>query len=229
MAFKKLLKGLGGFIAGGPIGGILGATGSLDGVVDAGQDIVDNITGESGREAAQNAANTQREAGLAAIEEARLAREQGREDQQPFTKFGAGALPALSQFITPEGQASYLSQNNPFFKAALENLNKQTLNNAAVRGRLGAGDTKQSFFNNFQAAALPYLNFQGNTLFNAANLGQAAASGQAANSLQSGQIIGNNLTGIGNAQAAGIVGAANAKTDALGNIIKGVTSIVGGF
>lgn len=106
-------------------------------------------------------------------------------------------------------------------------MNEQVLNNAAVRGRLNAGDTRQRFLENFQASALPLLSYQTNSLFNAANLGQSSAAGQAANGLNASQVIGSNITGIGNANAAGIVGVQNARNQATKDILGGITSIYG--
>jgi len=196
---------------------------------DAGGDIVDSITGESGREAALDAAQVQADAGKLAIEEAKAAREQSRADLQPFTQFGGGVLPQLQNLLTPEGQAAYASESNPLFQAALANLNKQTTQQAAVRGRAGAGDTKQNYLQNWQAAAMPYLQNQQNMLFNAAGIGQASAAGQANQSMVAGQNIGNTLTDIGAARAGGVVGAANAKAAGIKDIVGGVTSIYGGF
>lgn len=195
---------------------------------DTGRGIVDQITGQNAKDAAREAAAAQQEAGMAAIAEARAAREQARTDLMPYSQFGQQQLGTLGQMLTPQGQTNYL-QNNPIFQASLKNMNEQVLNNAAVRGRLNAGDTRQRFFENFQAASLPLLNFQTNNLFNAAQLGQASAAGQANNTLSTSQNIGNTLTGIGNSQAAGIVGVANARGQAYKDIIGGISSIYGMF
>lgn len=192
--------------------------------------VVSALTLYSGNEqskAAQKAAETQVLAGQTAIEEAKAAREQSRADLQPFTQFGGGVLPKIQNLLTPEGQVAYLGENNPLFQAALANLNKQTTQQAAARGRTGAGDTKQNYLQNWQAAAMPYLQNQQNMLFNAAGIGQASAAGQANQSMMAGQNIGNTLTDIGAARAGGIVGAANAKAGATKDIIGGLTSIYG--
>lgn len=193
---------------------------------DTGRGIVDQVTGQNAKDAAREAAATQKEAGLAAIEEARAAREQARADLQPYAQFGQQQLTPLAQMISPQGQVDYL-QNSPIFQASLRNMNDQVLNNAAVRGRLNAGDTRQRFADNFQAAALPLLSYQTNNLFNAAQLGQASAAGQANNALTTSANIGNTLTGIGNSQAAGIVGVANARGQAYKDILGGITSVYG--
>jgi hypothetical protein len=193
---------------------------------DLGRSIVDQVTGQNAKDAAREAAAVQKEAGLAAIEEARAARETARTDLMPYAQFGQQQLPALSSILNPQGQVDYL-QNNPIFKASLANMNEQVLNNAAVRGRLNAGDTRQRFLENFQASALPLLSYQTNSLFNAANLGRSSAAGQGANGLNASQVIGSNITGIGNANAAGIVGVQNARNQATKDILGGITSIYG--
>lgn len=109
----------------------------------------------------------------------------------PYSNFGISTLPELANMNTQQGQIDYL-QNSPIFQASLKNMNDQVLNNAAVRGRLNAGDTRQRFADNFQAAALPLLSYQSNNLFNAAQLG-AGASGQ----------LSSVYTNYGNTQAEG--------------------------
>ncbi len=177
--------------------------------------------------AAKKAAQAQERSGNAAIDEARQAREIGREDLQPYAKFGENQLTPLAQILTSQGQSDYL-ENNPIFQASLKNMNEQVLNNAAVRGRLNAGDTRQRFADNFQAAALPLLSFQSNNLFNAANMGQSSAAGQANNTLTTSANIGNTMTGIGNAQAAGLIGRANAQSQFANDLTKTITSVYGG-
>lgn len=183
-------------------------------------------SGNKSAQAARDAANIQAQSGQAAIEEARAAREQSRADLQPFAQFGLQQLTPLAQMISPQGQVDYL-QNSPIFQASLRNMNEQVLNNAAVRGRLNAGDTRQRFADNFQAAALPLLSYQTNNLFNAAQLGQASAAGQANSALTTGANIGGTLTDIGNARAAGLVGERNAKNQVFRDLTGAITSVYG--
>lgn len=186
-------------------------------------------SGNQQSKAARAAARAQEASGKLSIEEARAAREQSRADLQPFTKFGGGVLPQLQSLLTPEGQAAYVGENNPLFQASLASLNKQTSQQSVIRGRTGAGDTKQDYLQNWQAAAMPYLQNQQNTLLNAAGLGQASAAGQASQSMIAGQNIGNTLTDIGAARAAGIVGEANARAGMVKDIVGGITTMYGGF
>lgn len=186
-------------------------------------------SGRKQAKAAEKAANLQAESAQKAIEAESQARDVARQDLMPFTQFGAGNLPALQQFLTPEGQAGYLNENNPLFRAALANLNTQTAQQAAIRGRVGAGDTRQNYLQNWQAAALPLLQNQQNALFNAVNLGQSSAAGQANTALTSSGRISDLTTGAGAAQASGVVGAANAKAAGLQGAAQAIGTAFGGM
>lgn len=175
---------------------------------------------KNGADAAKDAANIQAQAGSEAIAAGKEASAIARADQQPFTQFGASNIPALQALLTPDGQQSFL-QNSPIFQAALKNANTATVGNAAVRGRLNSGDTQARLAQNYTATALPFLQQQQSSLFNALQLGQAAASGQAANTLQTGANAQNLITDIGAARGAGLVGRANA----INQGINGLTSL----
>lgn len=97
------------------------------------------------------------------------------EQQQPYSQFGKQNLASLQGYLTPEGQSAYL-ENSPIFQAALKQNQQQLEKQAAVRGRTGAGDVKQSYVNNYLATAMPYLQMQGQNLFNAVGVGQNASS-----------------------------------------------------
>jgi len=96
------------------------------------------------------------------------------EQQQPYSQFGKQNMASLQNYLTPEGQYAYL-ENSPIFQAALQQNQRQLEKQAAIRGRTGAGDVKQSYVNNYLATAMPYLQMQGQNLFNAAGIGQNAA------------------------------------------------------
>jgi hypothetical protein len=80
-----------------------------------------------------------------------------------------------------------------------------------------AGNAYQQAFNNYQTQR---NNIFGN-LRDIASLGSNAAVGQGTISSNVGSSIGNTFTGIGNAQAAGGIGAANAIAGGIGNAIGG--------
>ncbi len=121
-------------------------------------------------------------------------------------------LGRLSAILTPGGQMDYL-KSNPLFTTALENVNRQSNNTFLGRGKVG--DATGQLVNNAYLAGLPLLQNQTANLFNAANLGQSSAAGQANAALTSGAGISNTLEGAGNARAAGYIGQGNAQAQGL--------------
>lgn len=173
----------------------------------------------TGADAAQDAANIQAEASDEAIELARESRDQARADLSPFVDFGAGNIEGLQQILTAQGQDEFLN-DNAVYERALANANDQTLNMAAARGRLGTGDTLTALSNNVLNTAQPLIDRQTNSLFNAVNMGQNSAAGQASTTLSSGANIGNLITGRGNALASGEIGASNARRGFYGSLVN---------
>lgn len=135
----------------------------------------------------------------------------------PFAAIGQQGL-SQAQFLTdPQQQFNFL-QNNPLFQLGLENLNEQTMNVAAARGRLSAGDTLQQLQNNALLAAQPLISDQKQSIGNLLNYGLTTAGNQ-----------GNLLTGQAAAGAGGIVGAANARTQGVNNLLNLGGLLAGGF
>lgn len=167
-----------------------------------------NLSGLGAADAAADAADIQAESGREAIGLARETRDIARADLAPFRNFGQSNIAAAQAMLTPQGQSDYL-RNNPLFTAAMDNLNRQSNNSFLGRGKLG--DATGQLVNNAFLAGIPLLQNQTGNLFNAVNLGQSSAAGQANTSLQSGESINDLVTGIGNSQAAGLVGGANAR------------------
>jgi hypothetical protein len=130
----------------------------------------------------------------------------------------------MQGMLTPEGEAAYLSQNNPMFKAALQNMNDQTATAAAISGRSMAGDTMNSYLNNWQAAALPLLQNRQNMLMNVVNTGQGAVSNQANIGMQGTQLGQDYATSGASARAAGMIGKANADLAGKAALLKGLSS-----
>ena len=117
-------------------------------------------------------------------------------------------------FLTdPNAQFDFL-QNNPLFQLGLDNANEQTLNLAAARGRLSAGDTLQQLNQNALLTASPLIQQQKQSIGDLISIGERTAANQ-----------GNLLTGSAAAEAGGIVGAANARGAGASNIFGGVLSL----
>lgn len=161
---------------------------------------VRDITGKTAVDAAGKAADAQV---LGAQEASALF--------DPFKGIGQQGL-AQSNFLTdPNAQFDFL-QNNPLFQLGLDNANTQTMQSAAARGRLSAGDTLQQLNNNALLAASPLIQGQKQSIGDLLNFGLTSAANQ-----------GNLRTGQAAAQAGGIVGQANAR----GQSAQGIAGLGG--
>jgi len=109
-------------------------------------------------------------------------------------------------------------QNNPLFQASLDNANQQTLQSAAARGRLSSGDTLQQLSQNTLLSASPLIQQQKQSIGDLLTIGQNVAGNQ-----------GNLLTGGAAAQAGGLIGGANARTQGVNNILNLGAQAVGAF
>lgn len=207
-----------------PVTSVFGpATGAANqiGSGEAGEGFLqDRLLGGDAALAAEQAAAQQAAGATEAIGFQRETRDLARADLAPFTQFGVDQLSAGSPLLfDPNAQFDFL-QNNPIFQQALEQSNQQTLNLASARGRTTAGDTQQQLSQNFLTSGLPILQGQQQNILNALNLGQASAAGQASTALTTGNTIADLITGKAAAEAAGTVGAANAKQQGINNILQ---------
>lgn len=170
-------------------------------------------------EAAKSAAGTQAEAGRAAMstQERMLAEQQAI--QKPYVTAGQTALDQLVSGLAPGGQFAtpFTMAESPAqqfaTKEALaamrdqmqvggQNLSTNAIVGAGkLAGNIGAQYENQAFNQWLQSRQA-----QMQPLQNIAGLGQASASGSAANIGTAGTNVSNLQTGIGNVQAAGTVG-----------------------
>ncbi len=176
------------------------------------------LLGGDAKDAAKDASRAQAASADKAIALQRESRDLARADLQPFVNFGQDQINPLLQMLTPEGQSDY-ARTNPMFQAALESVNRSTLANQAARGKLGSGDTLQALTDNYMATAMPHVQAHQNSLFNAVNLGQSSAAGQANTALTTGNSIADLTTQKGNVVASGIVGAQGARQQAINNLL----------
>ena len=141
----------------------------------------------------------------------------------PFIKAGQGAVPTLSDLLTPGKSADTLSQM-PGFQFASQYGTKAATNALTARG-LGASagpvGTAVGQFN----TGLAGKQWQDtvNALMGFTGQGVTAGSALAGNALGTGTNIGATLGNIGNAQASGILGSANALA---GGLTGGANSAV---
>jgi hypothetical protein len=175
--------------------------------------------GDAAREQNAIATKAQQEALEAATLETQRTRAQAQGFLEPF---GGGNLGGVDQagFLTdPNAQFDFL-QSNPLFQLGLDNANQVTEQNAASRGRLSAGDTLQQLSNNALLQATPLIDRQRADVNNLLNLGTGVATSQA--NIETGQAakVGELTTSGAAAQAAGIIGANNARATGTGNVLS---------
>lgn len=208
----------------------------LDTVVGVGSlGLIDtDFAGEGAIDAAEEAAKIQAEAGQLSIEERLAAAARAQEFLSPFAEVGQRGIDASGFLLDPQAQFDFL-QNNPLFNLALENANKGTQQRASAGRRLSFGDTLQELSNNVLLSASPLIDRRRQDIFNLLNLGSGTSRAQANVELGVGSDVGGLLTDIGAAEAGGVVGAANAETQAFQNILQlgaqaaGAVAGAGGF
>lgn len=189
------------------------------------------VSGYMGAKAAKDAARIQQQAAERAAAQQREMFDIGRADLAPYREQGYTALEDISrlkpyltqQFTTEEALSPYLDPSMAFrmkygtqATERLANVAGSALSGNTLRGltEFGQGLASTEYANAFNRAQAERSNIY-NTLANIAGMGQGAVNvgvGQ-------GQALGQNLagltTGAGAAQAAGVVGAANAYSQAL--------------
>jgi hypothetical protein len=231
--------GAGGTAAGGvPISSFLTSPLGMSGLLSAGGSIL-------GALASKNAANTQAQAGQNALNLQRDIFNTQVGLEAPFRQGGVDSLSKLSYLLgvgqnNPDlsssagGYGSMLKpfgmedfQLDPGIQFQIQQGNQALINSqAAQNGTLSGAAMKALIGYNQQMAGTGYQSaydrymqnkqFQLNSLLAPTQIGQAAASGTAANAGTMGNAMSDTITGIGNANASGTVGAANALSGGLG-------------
>ena len=140
---------------------------------------------------------------------------------------GTDAIDGLSSLVTdPNAQLDFIN-NNPFFEA-LANKSKNTLlNNQAASGKVGSGSTAESLQNSLLALGTDLVNQSVTQRQNLVNTGQNAAAQTGSLGASAAASISDLYAQQGNAQAAGIVGAQNANSNMVGNLVNIGSSIAG--
>jgi len=136
---------------------------------------------------------------------------------------------AMGQYLdllNPQSQANYLKEN-PLFQAALGQFNTKANNSLGFSGM--KGDLAKSMTDNYLATGNQYVQQRFNNLLNPIQIGQASAAGNANNAITTGVGIGNTLTDIGNANAAGIIGKSNARTQTVNSLLSTGSQLAGAY
>lgn len=161
--------------------------------------------------------------------------QQTRDDLLPYNVAGQDATKMLSNRLTeltsPITMDQATLEKTPGYQFNLTQGLKSTQNSAAARGlgtsgaafkgaaTFATGLADSTYQNQFANANTNQTNAY-NRLMGLASLGESAAAQTGAYATQTGQSIGNNLIQGGNAQAAGINGAANALTNGVNNYMS---------
>lgn len=181
-------------------------------------DTFDDITGKTAAEAAGQGAALQSASIDKALAATEAASEKGLGFLDPFSQVGLQGVEQAGFLTDPQAQFEFL-QNNPLFQMGLENVNRQTQNVAATRGRLSAGDTLQQLTQNALISASPLIAQQKQSIGDLLNLGTGVARSQANTAIGAGSDISNLITSQGAVEAGGLVGAANARTQAVQGLL----------
>ena len=186
-------------------------------------DVAGGFSGAAGAEAALEGAAAQARVGREGLQ---LNAETLRRLEQtlaPFVQAGQGQIGQASQLFGPQGFQAI--QQDPSFQAGANRTLQSTLASQAARGRVGAGETPLALQTGLTGFGQDFLSRQRGDLLSALGLGQASAAQQAAGGLQSGQRASDLLTQIGNAQAAGGIGAAQSFGQGSQNTVGGAMAL----
>ncbi len=181
--------------------------------------ISDIFGGGDQADAARDAAYQQAAAARNAIAASERAADKGLGFLEGFSGIKDRGIAESNFLANPQAQFDYL-QSNPLFDLALNNANQQTNARAASQGRLNSGDTLEQLSNNVLLSAKPLINDQRQDVNNLLNLGFGTSQAQANTAINQGSTESNLLTDIGAAQAAGTIGAQNAKSQGVNNLLS---------
>lgn len=148
--------------------------------------------------ASKNAAKSQANASAAANQEQQREYDQTRADYAPYREAGTNALTHLNGLMADPSQAT----KDPSYAFGMSQGTQAIDRSAASGGSLYSGATLKALERYGQDYAGTKLNEQYNRYANIAGLGQVATSGTTAAGTNAANQIGNNLTSLGNAQAA---------------------------
>jgi len=176
------------------------------------------ISAGIGAVASSKAADKQAEAANNALNFQKETYNNSQANFKPYLDIGKGATYTLGQLTGTggNGQADYSSFfKDPSYTFAQQQGELGIERGANARGmNLSGGTLKDLATFNSGLASQQYGNYF-NRLMGLSQLGQASAAGSAANSTTAAGQIGNTMQGVGQAQASGIVGGANAITGGL--------------
>jgi hypothetical protein len=127
---------------------------------------------------------------------------------QPFVDIGKNNIAPYQNLLTRSGQMDYLT-DNPMFDAAVNKQNEELKYASAAGGRANSGDIRNALFQNYLASGESTIDRQINRLLGAIGIGQASATGQAANSLGIANNVSNIFGNQGDIRSSGIMAGQN--------------------
>jgi|ERR1700742_2395876 len=207
-----------------PITAVLGGSSALGAI---GSIIGGNNAADAQKDAANSATNTQMQMFNTA-----------QENLAPYNKFGQNTItnllaPALPGLAAPVSMDEATLKNTPGYQFNLDQGLQAIQNSASARGLGNSGaalkgaatfasgladNTYQNQFNNATANNTNTFN----KLLQIASLGENAGAGVGNAAIQTGQSIGNNIIGAGNAQAASYLNTGNSINNGLQGVANGM-------
>lgn len=175
------------------------------------------LGGVLGSRAADRAAEAQQRAAEAQLRYARETRDLMRGDLQPWRQQGQNALNMYAAELMGTGPTQF--QQTQDYRFGLDQGTDAVQASAAARGGLYSGATLQALNQYGQDYGSQRRGQWMNQLAGLSGQGQSAAAGQGAAAMQALGYSNNALSAMGNAQAAGSIGGANAWQDAIGNAV----------
>lgn len=167
--------------------------------------------------ASKDAAATQADLGRESISFQEVQAERGLDILRQFDPLITRGIEASGFLADPDAQFNFL-EDNPLFRMALDEANAGSVSRLASQGKLQSGETQSELARNVFLAGIPLLDRQRQDVGNLINLGTGVGTSQA-NILQ-GLSAGVSpvLTDIGASNAAGIIGANNARQQGIENL-----------
>jgi hypothetical protein len=174
-----------------------------------------------GADASRSAAGAQAGASDRATALQRQMYEEGVQRMQPFYKTSVDANNSLRRLMGMDGGNTMEElQSDPSYQFRLDQGMQGVNNSAAARGNLLSGGTLKALQKYGQDFASNEYTNRYNRLSSLAGNGQVAGNMNSAGA-NFGSTAGNNMMASGNAQAAGLMGGANAWSSAIGQGING--------
>lgn len=176
------------------------------------------LSGISAAEAALEAARLQEELGREALTEQEQAQLRLEETLRPFVQLGLDVLPQFQAAFQPTTADAMGGTVTDLTRLADQSI----LSNPAL-----AKASPEILERSRLVSGLPALSQERQDLLNLLRMSQASAAQQAAGQLETGAGMSDLLTQIGNVQAAGGIGASQARQAGAQNIIGGLGTVLG--